>query len=69
MGPPPVELAGPGLRRTTSCSRVFGMDDQMSPRFRFALVVSVRGAMCGLGGLPAGIVVHPVAAPSTASAP
>jgi hypothetical protein len=45
------------------------MDDQMSRRFRFALVASVRGAMCGLGGLLAGIVVHPVAAPSTASAP
>ena len=45
------------------------MDDQMSLRFRFALVASVRGATCGLGGLLAGIVVHPVAAPSTASAP
>jgi hypothetical protein len=45
------------------------MDDQVSLRSGFALVASVRGAMCGLGGLVAGIVFHPVAAPSTASAP
>ena len=45
------------------------MDDQMSLRFRFALVASVRGAMCKLGDLLAGIVVHLVAPPSTASVP
>jgi hypothetical protein len=45
------------------------MDDQMSLRLRFARVASVRGALCGLGGLLAEIVVHPVATPSTAPAP
>ncbi len=45
------------------------MDDQITPRSRLAWAASVRGATCGSSGLPVGIVVHPVAAPSTASAP
>jgi hypothetical protein len=56
------------LGRTMSCSKMGAMNNPISVRSRFALVASVRGAMCELGGLPAGFVVHPVAAPSTASA-
>jgi hypothetical protein len=68
MRPPPGGNKFGGLLNTTPCSRVCGMDDQISPRFRSALVAGVRRLMCGPGGFLAGIVVHPVAAPATASA-
>jgi hypothetical protein len=57
------------LLNTMPCSRLRHMDDQISSRPHLATVANVRGATCGSSGLPAGIVVHPVAAPSTASAP
>ena len=64
-----VAQARADLLSTMPCSRLRRMDDQISSRPHLATEANVRGARCGSTGLPAGIVVHPVAAPSTVSAP
>lgn len=64
-----VAQARADLLSTIQCSRLHRMDDQISSRPHLATEANVRGARCGSSGLPARIVVHPVAAPSTVSAP